>query len=73
VGGLPCAIALDGEPGSRIGAWVSLLGRAEECAVLDGLIDDVRRGRSRSLVLRGEAGIGKTALLESIWSSRRRS
>ena len=40
-----------------------LLGRADECALLDGLLDDVRRGESRSLVLRGEAGIGKTALL----------
>src|SRR3954452_6278581 len=40
-----------------------LLGRTDECATLDGLLDDVRRGESRSLVLRGEAGIGKTALL----------
>ena len=47
----------------RIGARVSLLGRADECALLDGLIGDIRRGESRSLVLRGEAGIGKTALL----------
>ena len=29
---------------------MSLLGRADECAVLDDLIDDVRRGESRSLV-----------------------
>src|SRR3954464_1165983 len=42
---------------------MSLLGRADECAALSGLIDAVRRGESRSLVLRGEAGIGKTALL----------
>jgi DNA-binding CsgD family transcriptional regulator/tetratricopeptide (TPR) repeat protein len=46
-----------------------LLGRADECALLDGLIDDVRRGESRSLVLRGEAGIGKTALLDHLVES----
>jgi DNA-binding CsgD family transcriptional regulator len=48
---------------------VSLLGRAGQCAVLDGLLDDVRRGESRSLVLRGEAGIGKTALLKYLVES----
>jgi tetratricopeptide (TPR) repeat protein len=41
-----------------------LRGRAEECALLNALIVDIRRGESRSLVLRGEAGIGKTALLQ---------
>ena len=48
---------------------MSLLGRADECALLDGLIADVRRGESRSLVLRGEAGIGKTALLKHLVES----
>jgi len=40
-----------------------LYGRAAECAVLDAALDDARRGRSRCLVLRGEPGVGKTALL----------
>src|SRR5450432_2747358 len=40
-----------------------LRGRARQCMALDGLLADVRAGRSRALVVRGEAGIGKTALL----------
>ena len=45
------------------GRRTTLRGRASECAVLDGLTAAVMRGESRSLVLTGEAGIGKTALL----------
>jgi DNA-binding CsgD family transcriptional regulator len=40
-----------------------LLDRQRERAVLDGLLEDVRAGRGRALVLRGEAGVGKSALL----------
>jgi DNA-binding CsgD family transcriptional regulator len=41
-----------------------LLGRRAECAALDELVAGVRAGLSRALVLRGEAGVGKSALLE---------
>src|ERR1700722_6820221 len=40
-----------------------LLGRSGECAALDGLVESVRQGHSAVLMLRGEPGIGKTALL----------
>jgi DNA-binding NarL/FixJ family response regulator len=46
------------------GRSAGLRGRASECALLDTVVDAVRRGEGRSLVVRGEAGIGKTALLE---------
>ena len=41
-----------------------LRGRRSECEVLDRLLEAVRGGRSGALVVRGEAGVGKTALLE---------
>ena len=41
-----------------------LLGRRTECATLDGVIAGARGGQSQVLVIRGEAGIGKTALLD---------
>jgi len=41
-----------------------LWGRRQQCEALDGLLAEVRAGRSRVLVVRGEAGIGKTALLD---------
>jgi DNA-binding CsgD family transcriptional regulator len=44
----------------------ALRGRDGEQAVLDRLLDDVRAGDSRVLVLRGEAGVGKTALLDYV-------
>jgi len=40
-----------------------LRGRGQQCRALDGLLADVRAGRSRVLVLRGEPGIGKSVLL----------
>src|SRR3954471_5915061 len=40
-----------------------LLGRAGERQQLDRLLDNVRAGQSAVLVIRGEPGVGKTALL----------
>src|SRR5215216_5723698 len=40
-----------------------LLGRRSECETLDRLVATVRAGQSAVLVIRGEAGIGKSALL----------
>jgi DNA-binding CsgD family transcriptional regulator len=38
-------------------------GRSSESELLDRLVDDARGGRSGALVIRGEAGMGKTALM----------
>jgi hypothetical protein len=40
-----------------------LHGRGAECDALERLLDDARRSRSGVLVVRGEAGVGKSALL----------
>src|SRR3954451_7408705 len=40
-----------------------LRGRARELVELDALVDRARTGRSGAIVLCGEAGVGKTALL----------
>ncbi|MFJ6070925.1 AAA family ATPase [Streptomyces sp. NPDC093065] len=43
-----------------------LRGRHHECGALDELVLGVEAGRSAVLVLRGEAGIGKSALLDHL-------
>ncbi|KHO21039.1 LuxR family transcriptional regulator [Mycolicibacterium setense] len=48
---------------SSQGQGQRLRGRADECTVLRGLISTARAGSSQVLVLRGEAGVGKTELL----------
>ena len=42
---------------------MKLLGRRAECEALDRLLTDALAGHSRVVVLRGEAGVGKSALL----------
>jgi hypothetical protein len=50
---------------SRIrGHAAGLKGRRGECGVLDELLEAVRAAESRALVVRGEPGVGKTALLD---------
>jgi DNA-binding CsgD family transcriptional regulator len=41
-----------------------LFGREAECTAVDGLITAARSARSGALVVRGEPGVGKSALLE---------
>ena len=48
---------------SRSRPGTGLLDRDRERAAVDGVLDQARAGSSAVLVLRGEPGIGKTALL----------
>jgi DNA-binding CsgD family transcriptional regulator len=50
--------------GSLLSPGGRLIGRVHEREVLDRLLDGVRGGRGGVLVVHGEAGVGKTALLE---------
>ena len=56
----------------RIGANMSLLGRADECAVLDGLIGEVRRGGVGRWCCGARLGSGRRRCC-SPWSSRRQT
>src|SRR5689334_14465152 len=51
---------------ARGGARTGLIGRTDECQTLDDLLAQARAGRSGVLVVRGEAGIGKTELLNHL-------
>ena len=48
------------------GRAARLQGRRAELSVLDGFVEGVRAGESRVLVVRGEPGVGKTALLDHL-------
>ena len=66
---------MSGRRADRLGGPTGeLRGRRRECDVLDQLLDVVRAGESRALVVRGEPGVGKTALLdylaEHAWGCR---
>jgi DNA-binding CsgD family transcriptional regulator len=51
---------------TRSGPVPALLDRQRERAMLDGLLEGLRSGYGRALVVRGEAGVGKSALLEYV-------
>jgi DNA-binding CsgD family transcriptional regulator len=55
-----------GEPGREP---ESLRGRESECALLDDVIAALQAGESRTLLIHGEAGIGKSALLNYVVES----
>ena len=55
---------MSGAPEPILTSGTRLLGREREREVLDGLLRGVRDGRGGVLVVHGEAGVGKTALLE---------
>src|SRR5262245_24170709 len=45
---------------------MKLLGRRAECDFLDDVLRDAHDGRSRAVVLRGDAGAGKSSLLDHV-------
>lgn len=54
---------------SRQGRGQRLRGRDDECRILTELASTVRSGTSQVMVLRGEPGVGKTALLDHLLES----
>ncbi|MBA3369682.1 MAG: AAA family ATPase [Geodermatophilaceae bacterium] len=42
------------------------VGRESEVGLADGLVDDVRRGKAATLLIEGEAGVGKSRLVGSL-------
>jgi len=42
-----------------------ILGRARELQLLTGVCEEARSGRGRIVLIEGEAGIGKTCLVEA--------
>ena len=51
---------------TTVASLVALVDRGVECARLDQVLADARTGASAAVVLRGEAGVGKSALLEHL-------
>lgn len=62
----------DGRVDRGAGISADLVGRTEELAVLDAELAMVEGGPARAVVVEGEAGIGKSALMAA-WAARLRS
>ena len=55
-----------GSGGSPRRSAAPLRGRSSEVSALGRIVEAVRAGESRVLVIRGEPGVGKTALLDNL-------
>jgi DNA-binding CsgD family transcriptional regulator len=60
----PCTTMESTRPRQAAGASPVLVGRNRECATIDELLEGALAGESGSLIVRGEPGIGKSALLD---------
>jgi DNA-binding CsgD family transcriptional regulator len=57
---------MDGWQRTKYPERLVLVGRSSELAKLGGIVDEVRSGGSSALLVRGEAGVGKTVLLDEL-------
>jgi class 3 adenylate cyclase/tetratricopeptide (TPR) repeat protein len=53
-------------PQEQAGTGTTLVGRQAELARLEAALDDVQAGRQRLLLIEGEAGMGKSRLMEEL-------
>ena len=63
IGARRSAGPMTGDPGRRSRA-TEMMNRRDERVALDQMIDEVRAGQSRALVIRGDPGVGKTVLVD---------
>ena len=59
-------------PGEQFEIPSTLYGRESELQSLEALYAQVAAGRSQTVLLTGPSGMGKSALLESLWQNRQR-
>jgi predicted ATPase/DNA-binding winged helix-turn-helix (wHTH) protein len=59
-------------PEGALPGWGLLVGRSAELARLKTLLDEARRGRRRLVFVTGEAGVGKTTVVEAFTEQARR-